>query len=220
MKTTDNHDLESHGYYYTRRGEVVVLHDWAEGQNGPMFVVTKFYEGEAMEGALHPSGHTELTMPYEVDGEKEIVNEIFKEAPIFVIDEECKKESEKVLALTRSIGFLSESIDNLKSDERKLERGIKESEKSFLQSQDKLNNILSSIEKASEKLDGKTRQISEAEDRLGDLVTETGTVNINKDELGDLRKDSFKLQCLDAGGVDNWEWYDESLKEFRNRYPS
>lgn len=220
MKTTDNHGLESHGYYYTRRGEVVVLHDWAEGQNGPMFVVTKFYEGEAMEGALHPSGHTELTMPYEVDGEKEIVNEIFKEAPIFAMDEEYKKESEKVLALTRSIGFLSESINNLKSDERKLERGIKESEKSFLQSQDKLNNILSSIEKASEKLDGKTQQISEAEDRLGDLVTETGTVNINRDELGDLRKDQFKLQCLDAGGVDGWEWYDESLKKFRDRYPS
>lgn len=33
--------------------------------------------------------------------------------------------------------------------------------------------------------------------------------------LRELERAEAKLQALEAGGVDNWEWYDESLKEFR-----
>ena len=34
---------------------------------------------------------------------------------------------------------------------------------------------------------------------------------IPKIELVNLIRDSNKLYCLECGGVDNWEWYDESL---------
>lgn len=40
------------------------------------------------------------------------------------------------------------------------------------------------------------------------------TITITKKEYNSLRKDSRELAALEAGGVDNWEWYGESLKEF------
>jgi hypothetical protein len=40
------------------------------------------------------------------------------------------------------------------------------------------------------------------------------TITITQKEYEELRKDSRKLAALEAGGVDNWEWYGESLKEF------
>lgn len=37
------------------------------------------------------------------------------------------------------------------------------------------------------------------------------TVTISKKEYFDLRLASAKLLLLECGGVDNWEWYGESL---------
>lgn len=39
-------------------------------------------------------------------------------------------------------------------------------------------------------------------------------VCISIKEYNELTYDSRKLAALEAGGVDNWEWYSESLKEF------
>ncbi|WPM81364.1 hypothetical protein R5W60_06730 [Brucella pseudintermedia] len=38
-------------------------------------------------------------------------------------------------------------------------------------------------------------------------------VTITKSEYESLLDSSRKLNCLENGGVDNWEWYHESLKE-------
>lgn len=43
-------------------------------------------------------------------------------------------------------------------------------------------------------------------------------VTITKKEYDRLISDSFALQCLEAGGVDNWKWYSESLKDWRKKY--
>lgn len=219
MKTTDEHELKRHGYYYTRTGQVLVLHDWAEGQNGPVFIVTRFYEGEAMDCELTPNGHREITAPYEVEGEKEPVSEIFKELPVFVVDAEYKKQAEKVTALTESLGFLQKAIRDHENKEKSLNLQVSKNEKEFIESQEKLNALLESVEQASDDLNEKKRQISEAQDRLGDLTTDDDSVTISKNELGELRKDQFNLQCLEAGGVDDWEWYGESMNKFRERYP-
>jgi hypothetical protein len=40
-------------------------------------------------------------------------------------------------------------------------------------------------------------------------------ITIPRDEYDELCHDQRILQALYAGGVDNWEWYDESLEEFR-----
>lgn len=37
---------------------------------------------------------------------------------------------------------------------------------------------------------------------------------VPKDELKDLLYDSLRLQALDCGGVDNWNWYDASIRDF------
>lgn len=37
---------------------------------------------------------------------------------------------------------------------------------------------------------------------------------VPKDELKDLLYDSLRLQALDCGGVDNWNWYGASIRDF------
>lgn len=37
---------------------------------------------------------------------------------------------------------------------------------------------------------------------------------IRKEELAHLLRASHKLSCLEAGGVDNWIWYDEALSDY------
>lgn len=39
-------------------------------------------------------------------------------------------------------------------------------------------------------------------------------VKISKKRLEQLEKAASKLQALENGGVDNWEWYGEALKEW------
>ena len=40
---------------------------------------------------------------------------------------------------------------------------------------------------------------------------------VYENELKELIHDSLKLMALENGGVDNWEWYDDSLNNFLNR---
>ena len=37
---------------------------------------------------------------------------------------------------------------------------------------------------------------------------------ISESELRELLRDSLLLQALDQGGVDNWDWYGASIKDF------
>ena len=39
-------------------------------------------------------------------------------------------------------------------------------------------------------------------------------VTITKLEYDRLLKREFKLKCLECGGVGNWDWYAESLKDY------
>lgn len=39
-------------------------------------------------------------------------------------------------------------------------------------------------------------------------------VTITAKEYAELKDAAFKLSCLEAGGVDNWEWYNESLEDY------
>lgn len=41
----------------------------------------------------------------------------------------------------------------------------------------------------------------------------TETITINKKAYDSLVADRETLQALYAGGVDNWEWYSESLRD-------
>jgi hypothetical protein len=39
-------------------------------------------------------------------------------------------------------------------------------------------------------------------------------ITILKAEYNRLVDRDFKLTCLENGGVDNWEWYDEALEDY------
>lgn len=41
----------------------------------------------------------------------------------------------------------------------------------------------------------------------------TETVTISRVEYRELRAATRKLRALEAGGVDNWEWYDASIED-------
>jgi len=41
---------------------------------------------------------------------------------------------------------------------------------------------------------------------------------ISKKEYEKLKRDQEKLEALEAGGVDNWEFYGEALKEWEAKY--
>lgn len=43
-------------------------------------------------------------------------------------------------------------------------------------------------------------------------------VVITKVEYDKLKKSAHALRCLEAGGVDNWEWYSESLQPYYRKY--
>ena len=41
-------------------------------------------------------------------------------------------------------------------------------------------------------------------------------MNISKERMHELEKKEKKLLALEVGGVDNWEFYSESMKEYHN----
>ena len=43
----------------------------------------------------------------------------------------------------------------------------------------------------------------------------TSKVEMTQAEYDKMQRELRKLYALEAGGVDNWEWYDESLNEWR-----
>ncbi len=48
-------------------------------------------------------------------------------------------------------------------------------------------------------------------------MSEEVKVEITEKEYKSLLRDSAILHALEAGGVDNWEWYGESLASFYER---
>ena len=46
----------------------------------------------------------------------------------------------------------------------------------------------------------------------------TSNVIINAKELAELLTAAHILSALTAGGVDNWEWYSESLSDYRETH--
>lgn len=45
MLTTDGKELIRNLYYHTRTGQEGFLDDWAKGQSGSIYIVSRFYEG-------------------------------------------------------------------------------------------------------------------------------------------------------------------------------
>lgn len=46
------------------------------------------------------------------------------------------------------------------------------------------------------------------------MASKDTNVTISREEYDRLCDRDAKLSALEAGGVDNWEWYSESLREY------
>ena len=51
-------------------------------------------------------------------------------------------------------------------------------------------------------------------DFIEELCKEIQDMEISKERYEELLDAEMKLSCLEAGGVDNWDWYSESLEEY------
>lgn len=47
---------------------------------------------------------------------------------------------------------------------------------------------------------------------MGSGALETELITISKREYNQLVNDSFKLNCLESAGVDNWDGYDYAME--------
>jgi hypothetical protein len=221
MKTTDGKELSKNHYYHTRYGEQCLLHDWAIGRNGPIFVISKFYEGEAMEAHCDGGSHSERTIPYEYECEIMPVGELFKDSPMFVVEEEYKKKAEETVALCASIGALERVIKASSKQGEALTHKLKELETRAVNLESTSAKLEETNKERKEALSELRGQISTAKDRLGDLVQTGNMATITQEELGQLRKDQYRLECLNAAGVSkSWDGHDDAMNTFLERYPS
>lgn len=220
--TVDGKPVKEGNSYFMENGESVLLDQAAMGMDGkPVFVVTPVYEGEAMDFALYPSGHTEITCPYEHHGEPRLVNRIYADEPTQKIGEKNKAMAQKVADMAESIG----SIERLKKDfEKEIDvtrKKLKELTASYSHMVEQEEAKRSEFEEFDEKINEKRQKLSELEDSCSEYEkVDSDTVTISKEDLLQLRKKEFMIECLEAGGVDNWDFYGDSLDPYRERYPA
>lgn len=55
---------------------------------------------------------------------------------------------------------------------------------------------------------------------LSDPKPDEDYIAVPASEMIDLIADQMKLIALDSGGVDNWNWYGESLHEYKKELPT
>jgi len=49
-------------------------------------------------------------------------------------------------------------------------------------------------------------------------VTDLNKIFVSAEKLAKLIRDSYTLNALQAGGVDNWEWYGDSISDYEKEY--
>lgn len=220
MKTTDGHEIEIGAYYYLENGQVVILDVCATTHDKkPAFMVTPFYEGETMTVSGDGGSHHEYSADYEHEGELTLVKSIFKVAPMERLDETYKTKLMRIESLAVSFGEIQKLLGLAHVKKAGIEREIellsktcKRLKENDLQAREMLDSTIELVNK-------KRNELSDLEDSIGDFIGTEKETAINKTELQRLNKRDFELQCLENGGVDNWEWYSESLKDFNKRYP-
>ena len=112
-------------------------------------------------------------------------------------------EGPKNNQLKTAISQIERTLSNL--DEQKEE--ISSMKKEAAELAEKENKIKAEYRKTITQLEGELKDAKAQIDRLSNPIN---LENAEVQERLDL------LSALEAGGVDNWEWYDESINNFRN----
>jgi len=222
MHTKDGHELKKNNYYYLENGQCVILNEFATtGDGREVFMVTPVFEGETMGVSGDGGFHYEVTLPYEHEGEEILAHALFKKPPTEKLCSRYAAKMKEIELLSLTIGELKSSIVIMRNDKNAAETCRKNAIAQCGTEDRALAELQKKREEIEKELSSKRQKLSETEDSITSYTlspADDKTV-IGIAELQELRKRDFKLACLEAGGVDNWEWWDESLKDYRERYP-
>jgi hypothetical protein len=222
MQTTDGHELKKNNYYYLENGQCVVLNEFATTADGrDVFMVTPFYEGEAISANGDSGYHSEITVPYEHEGEEILVAALFEKAPTAKLCSHYAAKVKEIELLSLAIGELKLRVQDMNKDKNAANLFRKDAIKQCETEKKILESLYSDHEKINDDISKGRQKLSELEDSIAGIAISQadGMTTTSIRDLQELRKREFKLTCLENGGVDNWEWYGESLKDYRDRYP-
>jgi hypothetical protein len=200
-------------YYCLANGQEVILEAIVVLGDKTKFFVIPFYGGYAMGCKLYPSGHTEIEVPYEVEGHPILVDNIFHDPLDPKIAEDRKKHDMELFRLKKEILNSQTNLQKAQEEEKEVKKEIADLLKDkeiLLEETARIREERTQLEERAASLQ---KDLAEIEDGISKL---SGT---ERDErLAYLVKRDFELKCLENGGVDNWEWYGESLEDYRRRY--
>ena len=126
-------------------------------------------------------------------------------------------EQKSIEKLNKLINDKKSELENIKGIHKEWElslKSIKENVKSLSLNCESLKLQMSGLNNINAEMIESNEKLSEQRDSILVSITEYG-VEKRKVALGEierLEKTERKMQALEAGGVDNWEWYSESLK--------
>ena len=220
QKTTDGFELKLFGHYYSENGESLILNEFATDSKGKtVFMVTPIFEGESMTVSGDGGHHNEYTCDYEHEGVEIFVESIFEKAPLNKLDATYKQKQQDITNIGIAVGKLSSLKKALNLEINSLNGSLKKMHDEIVRRIEDRATKKNSLEELNSKISDKKQILSDLEDAIPDIKTDSDSVYINKKELQSLNKTAFMMQCLQSGGVDNWEWFDESTKGFREKYP-
>ena len=220
MKTTDGHEATKGDTYYLEDGQEIMLNSCATDTDGKQcYLVTPFYYGETMQVSGAGGSHHEYSMDYDHEGNETLVYSIFCKAPTIKLEILYSEKLKRVESLSLTCGVLTSEKNLLERREKAARKGFEDAVGIFETAKLQMIQAETDLVDYEDKISDKRQKLSELEDSITGLKSEDVSSLISKTELQRLNKIDFKMSCFEAGGVDNWEWYDESLKDYRARYP-
>lgn len=168
MKTIDGVQAEVGKHYYNEYGEEVILNRVVvdPDNNNAWFLVTPLYEGETIEAKLYPTGHTEISAPYEHEGEPRLVNAIWAEEPDPRLGPKYKRAMSELRSIAITVGDLKGEKNRLLEENRDIIRKREEVAEKFVDANKCLAKKHEELLSLSEKVDEKRQRLGELEDSL------------------------------------------------------
>ncbi|RLC69293.1 MAG: hypothetical protein DRH97_00405 [Chloroflexi bacterium] len=216
VKTVDGVILKEGKWYYTDNGQAVILDKiLCDTDLNNMFLVTPIYEGEAMGCSGDGGCHSEYTVDYECEGMPRIVNCLFKKEPLAKLGEEFKAKQKELTDIAIAIGSMKSGLKDTERAKKEVLDSIEKVKRDNAQLFNQNEMHKSTLEITINETRDARQKLSELEDGC-EVYDQANELK----EIARLRKIEFKMQCLEACGVDNWNFYDVSLSEYSKRYPN
>ena len=219
---------------YLENGQEVILDEVLTNEKGKTkYLVTPIFCGEAFRVSGAGGYHHEISVEYEHEAPQIIVDKIFEEAPTEKIDKKILDKEKELKQINASIGALALVITELKAKELKLNSEIKSNEFTIAQKEQlislknaEIENKENEIEELNNSLYEKKMKLKKIEEKVAYIAIKAVSlkdepdleISLKDEDYEYLQKRDFKLKCLENGGVDNWEWYGESLTEYFEKY--